>query len=271
VVDSPIGETCDDGDELDGDTCPSDCGAPILTGLPGLEGGCGCDDDAQRHASRGKFPIVAAYSGFVTRLLASLVLVLGLASCGDSSDAASSTSSRPDSASEPAARGPVERAPTGDVPATPPAAAPAPAPERFVLSWRRTSGAFFRDQITVRDDGQLTWVAQVVVGNTGSMHAITLQLTEAEVRSVRSAIDAAGFFSLPAEPGPSGVDDGEQLVVRMRLGDREHRVHGQEPMPPGLERLRAAVDALLTDARRAQLAAAREPDPEDFDPSLVAQ
>lgn len=215
--------------------------------------------------------MVAAYAGFVTRLLASLVLVLGLASCGDSNNAASARSPRPDSSSESVERAPAERAPTGEVPATPPVEAISPAPERFLLAWRRTSGAFFRDQITVRDDGQLTWVAQVVVGNTGSMHAITLQLTEAEVQSVRAAIDAAGFFSLPAEPGPSGVDDGDQLVVRVRLGDREHRVHGQEPMPPGLERLRAAVDALLTDARRAQLAAAPDPDPEDFDPSLVAE
>ncbi len=137
------------------------------------------------------------------------------------------------------------------------------------LEWMRSMGAAFVDQVSVRDDGQLVWVASPErVG--GTAHAVTLRLTPREVRAVREAVEGSGFFELPAEPSPSGVEDGVQIVVRVRLGDRTHRVRAEEPVPPGVQRIITQVAALLsTDARREALRRAPEAQPEDYDPSLV--
>jgi len=139
----------------------------------------------------------------------------------------------------------------------PPATTGQPVP--FSFEWQRSSGAIFRDRISIADNGQLTWVAQETTGGAGAMHAIHVQLDDAEVASVRQAIDAEAFFSLPTEPEPSGVQDAEQLTLHLRYGEREHRVRVETPLPPVLRRIQRAVTALLTPARQAALRAAGPP------------
>ena len=153
---------------------------------------------------------------------------------------------------------------------TPERAGEAVAPSApFELAWQRASGAMFRDQISISSTGRLVWVAQVVTGHTGAMRTLALDLDEAEVRSVRAAIAASDFFALPAQPAPSPIADGTQLTLRIRLGDRQHQARLEEALPPGAQRIVAAVDALLDEPRRAQLAAAPEAPAGALDPSLA--
>lgn len=100
------------------------------------------------------------------------------------------------------------------------------------------------------------------------MHTLTLDLDEAEVRSVRAAIAASDFFAVPAQARPSSIADGTQLTLRIRLGDRQQQTRLEEPLPAGAQRIVAAVDALL-EPRRAQLAATPEAPPGALDPSLA--
>jgi len=127
----------------------------------------------------------------------------------------------------------------------------------------------FRDEISVADDGRFNWVAQEISGSTGTVHAISVPLTDAEVNAVRQAIDSADFFSLPPEPGPTTIQDGDHLSLGLRLGARVHRIRVEEPLPPGVVRIQRAIAALFTDARRAQLRAAGPPQPGELSLGLL--
>jgi hypothetical protein len=86
---------------------------------------------------------------------------------------------------------------------------------------------------------------------------------------VRAAIAASDFVALPAQASPSPIADGPQLTLRIRLGARPLQARLEEPLPAGAQRIVAAVDALLDERRRAQLAATPEAPPGALDPSLA--
>lgn len=178
------------------------------------------------------------------------------------------------SGAEPPARSvePATTESTTESAAEPRSEEPAPpaelAREDFLFQWRRASGPAFVDQLSIRGDGQLIWVAQVVRGHRGTMHAVELRADDAEVAGLRRVLAEARFFELASCP-PSGVSDGASLLVQVREGERVHRVSCEEAPSAEVERIRATVEGLLTPARRAELERSPEAVPEDFDPSLV--
>lgn len=139
----------------------------------------------------------------------------------------------------------------------------------FLLQWARSGGPAFIDEVSLRADGQLIWVRAPATG--GTPHALETHATAAEVASVRRALARARFFSLDPSYVEPGVEDGSQLILRVRAGGRTHRVSCDNRFPEEVRAIEAAVGALLTPAREAALSAAPEAVPEDFDPSLQVE
>lgn len=164
---------------------------------------------------------------------------------------------------------PAEEATSAEAePAATPSATPAAVEEDFLFERYRSSGPVFVDQLTVRADGQLLWVAPPGAG--GHARLLEARATPEEVAAVRRAVADGRFFDLDPQHTDPGIADGSQAVYRVTAAGRTHRVDCDNATPPGVETIERAVAALLTEARRAALDASPEAQPEDFDPSLRA-
>ena len=141
--------------------------------------------------------------------------------------------------------------------------------EDFLFEWARGSGAVFVDRVSLRGDGQLIWI-RPVPGQT-IMRVLETRVSDREVGEVRLALSEARYFDLAPEHVDPNISDGPQLTMRVRAGDRSHRVRCDNLFPAPVASIQTAVEALLTEERARALASAPEAQPEDFDPSLLAE